>query len=158
MVFLQSGSILFSTCQRLTHPVLSNSRCYLMDGLLHLPPRLSIVLQSDYHCHDRRNFRLCKGFVLQLSCLQSPPPGLLVDKFLSSSHSHVALPNTPLLILISVMYVTLIPHNNLSIWFANIMLKKLQFTDKKCLSIHNLLFQRKILSDTDHVVRINTYI
>ena len=152
MVFLQSGSILFSTCQRLTHPVLSNSRCYLMDGLLHLPPRISIFLQSDYHCHDRRNFRLSKGFE------QSPPPGLPVDKFLSSSHPLVTLPNTPLLILTSVMYVTLIPHNNLSIGLPILCWRSYNSLTKNFCLLTIYCLKEKILSDTDRVVPINSYI
>jgi len=60
IVRLQSGSILGSTCQRQTQHVLSNLRWYPIEGLLHLPPRISTVLQSDYPCHGRNNFRHSK--------------------------------------------------------------------------------------------------
>jgi hypothetical protein len=109
-------------------------------------------LQSDYHSHGRSNFRLSKEFELRLSCSESPAPGPHIDQFLSSSPHLVTLPNTPLLISTPVMYVTLVAHDALSIWFDNIMLKNLQFTiynlqfiDKNCLAINNLLLERKYI-------------
>ena len=80
---------------------------------------------------------------LRFSCSQTLAPEPRINQFLSSSHRHVTLPNTPLLISKTGTCVTLIPHNALSIWFANIMLKNLKFTDKKLLAINNLLFERK---------------
>ena len=59
-VRLQSGSILVSTCQRLTHRVLSNSRWYLMDCVEdpwdYLWPRVYVSISVTSNVRWRNSF------------------------------------------------------------------------------------------------------